>query len=103
MSPELHQFLADWHEWATSGAPCAGYRGTKEGFSRSFGLCFHAKKRGTCLYYELEDLLVADFGDRADTPFDDGQLDYFFEGERGTMHLNPNRLAWVRKKLSEEL
>lgn len=101
MSPELSTFLADWHNWATTGAPEGDvYKG---GFSRRFGLCFHARKRSHHLSDELEELFCEEFASHADTPFEAPGFDYFEEGTDGRMHENPKRLAWVRQKLVSEL
>jgi hypothetical protein len=100
MSPALSRFLADWHTWATTGAPEGDTH--EGGFSRRFGLCFHARKRSEDIADELEDILVAEFPDNADMPFNHN-LDYWEEGDRGMMHRNPMRLAWVRQKLASEL
>jgi len=100
VSPDLSKFLADWHDWATSGAIPG--KPSEGGFCRSFGLCYHAEKRSTKLYYELRDLLSDQFGQECDTPFN-YEIDYWQEGDDGLMHENPKRLAWVRQKLMEEL
>ena len=99
MSPELSTFLAEWYNWATTGAPRPT---TDEGFHRSFGLCFHAQGRSEKLYCELRELLKEEFGNECDTPFN-YQIDYWQEGDDGLMHENPKRLAWVRQKLVSEL
>lgn len=99
MSPELSKFLADWYQWATTGAPegC-----TKEGFSRYFGLCHHAYRRSYKLADELGRCLAKEFGETSDTPFNH-TIEYWQESDEGLMHINPNRLAWVRRKLAAEL
>jgi len=100
MSPALSTFLADWHNWATSGAPEGDvYAG---GFSRRFGLCFHARKRSAAISYELEELFMEEFEHDCDMPFN-GKRDYFEESDLRLVHENPKRLAWVRQKLMEEL
>jgi hypothetical protein len=100
MSPELSRFLADWHNWATTGAPEGDvYEG---GFSRHFGLCHHSWKRSPSVGDELEGILIEEFGDNCDAPFD-GPLEYWQESNNGMMHVNPKRLAWVRKMLASEL
>jgi hypothetical protein len=101
VSPALITFLADWYHWATSGAPKQDVH--EGGFSRRFGLCYHARKRGSYLADELGDLLINQFGYYADSPFDGDVGDYFVEAANERIHENPKRLAWVQKMLVSEL
>lgn len=93
MTEGLKQILREWLEWAENGA------GEHDVFRRSFGLCsilrcydyFH----GTSCADEL--IIIFD-----GVPFPFGGMDeYFIEKAKETLHLNPGRLAWVRKQLGD--
>lgn len=97
MTPELHSVLSDWLADATSSEPSTRVRVN--------GLCHYCVWDNiTCLrpekiIEEFKELLAADFGQCIDYPFDyDSRSEY--EDEIGRRHLNPRRLAWVRKVLS---
>lgn len=95
MSPDLIDFLKAWYEWATNGAP--------EGkpFFRSVGLCSNVEEYfvegpeiGT-VEREIEAIFSGD-----EYPFG-GPADYETRRVKGTQHLCPKRLAWVRERLIE--
>lgn len=102
MNEDLYQFFKEWLEWAESPKP--------EGrFSRRYGLCLNLRYRylpnyppdhPRCfdLQTRLERLLEKDFGS-SDYPF--GDEAYHHRSVKYTQHLDPNRLAWVRKKVQE--
>ena len=105
MSPELRALLDGWLAWAEAGGRIDPL------YSREHGLCWHAavldKRRGygflggpLCL--ELQTLLEEGFGRlKCMTPFNPSpNVPYWLESEDRAMHLNPYRLAWVRKVLS---
>ena len=93
MSPELREFLTQWLEWATNGAP------DREPFNRCLGLCSNLFQESRASLDELQTLLWDEFED-CFSPFGPGYTTAFLEG---TQHLNPKRLAWVRKQLEREL
>ena len=97
---DLHKFLQDWLDAATGKvAKPAWYKGY-------WGLCACARLWGieksrpgaeAELYHRLQE----EFGEDFNYPF--GGRDRFQQDRtEGTMHLNGQRLAWVRKVLAEE-
>lgn len=91
MTPQMRKFLTDWLEWAESGAPLGV-------FHSSFGLCLCASFYGGIpLQRELRCMLVSDGLDRC-FPF--GEYEYEYYGDRCEMHLDPQRLDWVRSKVA---
>lgn len=109
MSDDLKAFLRAWLDWAEAGAPDDN-RHTERNpnrFERDYGLCsntynfeelaldVHPDETG-----DLEIELACRFeeqGLRPSYPF--GYEAYDADAEGGTHHLNPARLAWVRKQL----
>lgn len=96
MSPELKKFLTNWLEWVDQGAP--------EGkpFNREDGLCASSAPNPghMALYFELKNLLFADFKDSdPGYPFG-GAIRYWEDHDENTQHLNELRVEWVRRKLS---
>lgn len=92
MSPELRQFLTEWLEWVESGAE------DHRVFKRYKGLCATSFcYSGGKLARELKKLLpkTADLH----YPFG-GAVLYWDERCNNTMHLNEQRLAWVREQLN---
>jgi len=94
MTPELRKALSDWLKWAENGAP------DNECFYRGFGLCVAvAFTGGMPLGEELEAIFAAQGLGRSH-PF--GKKAYNEGFDNKTMHLDPNRLAWVRAQLEGE-
>ncbi len=93
----LSAFLASWLVWAENGAP------DYEPYNRSVGLCSNSRRHSHAAGRELEDELEDDFPDDTSTPFNDDDNPYWDETASRGHHLNPRRLAWVRRKLAEEL
>lgn len=88
MTDALRPYLATYRDWIDAGAP--------EGkpFSRRHGLCGNA---GAAMP-DLVTMLRADFAMSVSYPF--GGADLFLrERLRHTMHLNKDRIAYVRSKL----
>ena len=97
---DLHKFLQDWLDAATGKIEEPAW------YDESTGLC-------ACAYYwdrarnrpganaELQHRLKEEFGETCNYPF--GGMDRFDrEARDGTMHLNKERLEWVRKVLAEK-
>ena len=83
----LLKYLAD----ATSESPSSN--------ARQYGLCKHINyATDPDIYVELHKLLKLDFGS---TLFPFGDDDYTARRRNYTQHRNPERLAWVRKKIEE--
>lgn len=84
----MRAFLTDWLAWAEAG-------GQGPRFMNHCGLCANAVKYD--VHYELRKLF-REQGLNPNTPFgtpDQYRADTFAHA----MHLNPARLAWVRKTL----
>ena len=98
-SPELLAFYREWLAWAESGAP------SDKPFSRRVGLCTNMIysqhiPAGERKYYELDRQLKEAFSDGRCILF--GGLERYDQDARdGTMHLNPERLAWVRARIAD--
>ncbi len=95
ISPALRKALQWWLAEATSEKPHEDVK--------TFGLCSSISwncpdMQGTG---ELSALLDAEFGElNAAYPF--GMNRYSSDSFEGTQHLNPDRLAWVRRQLGEQ-
>lgn len=97
MSPELRSFLTAWLDWAEAGA--------EQGhslFRRDEGLCSCSRNWDT-LYNDgvddqLTQLLVNDFDGCYTYPFG-GEGVFWVNRRERTMHLNGDRLRWVRSKV----
>lgn len=102
MTERLAKFLSAYLAWVDSGAHT-------ESFTRRKGLCsnFHHYLFGVCQTMDeieeeddkLKDLFISD-GLDSEFPFGGEEL-YFEEIEREIVHLNPERLAWVRSKVEQ--
>jgi len=103
VSPELYDFLKDWLFWAENGAtPLRPY-------SRTTGLCYNIERYPqvsinssfSCdrVFAELEDLFEIQKFSRPCYPF--GFVSFHAAARSATMHLDPQRLAWVRNKIEE--
>lgn len=90
----LREILQQWLDDATSESPSDSVR--------SYGLCSYIDARtwsDESPYYEFCNLLREQF-EEATFPFGGWEL-YMAERTEMTQHLNPLRLAWVRKYLEE--
>lgn len=91
----LNIFLAAWLEWAENGAP------VHPDFDREWGLCNnlgHWADRHVMV--EFRGIVRQELAHRLKHnyyPFDHTRGNY--EGNVGIHHINPRRLAWVRKQL----
>ena len=83
ISPKLRKFLKKWLAWAEAG-------GKGPEFNHD-GLCVNVNE---FVYDELMSLLKEE-----PYPFNSSGDDYEKEYAARTAHLNPKRLAWVRKTL----
>lgn len=83
------KFCRAYVKWLDRGAP------EREPFWRWFGLCYNSG------IFELDDIvgdILEDEGLDPDFPFNGGNEDMYKEEARdGIMHLNPERIAWVRE------
>lgn len=91
----LRVFCRSWLDWIRCGAP------EKDPYSRRTGLCDAAIAFGggktAHPYMALKYQLSTDFSYQDRTyPFG-GESLYDYEGATATMHLNPERIAWVMK------
>lgn len=97
---DLHKFLQDWLDVAT------GKIEEPEWYDDFTGLCAcayhwdHARV-GTRAKAELQHRLMEDFGHAYNFPFG-GNSRFNREARDCTMHLNKERLEWVRKVLAEK-
>jgi hypothetical protein len=100
-SPELTEFYRAYAKWLDVGAP------EGDPFTRMCGLCsnladFLVQRRITYAGKFQKELSrqfkQADL--RIDYPFG-GETVYFREQTHDTMHLNPQRIAWVRERARE--
>ena len=91
-SPELTQFYRDYAAWLDVGAP------DLKPFMRHKGLCANSASYPDSMYREMiQQFLDAGLSDSQ--PFNDANNpdnDYWAESGRGTCHLNPARIQWVR-------
>ena len=93
-SPELLAFYREWLAWAESGAP------DLRPFDRDTGLCCNASVFDDEACIDLLIQLSEAFLRSYDHPFG-GPEQYYAERNSGTMHLNPERLAWVRARIAD--
>jgi hypothetical protein len=103
MSDLLREFLSEWLAWAESGGL------ERQPFTRFSGLCLNfwewledrdaSFKEITGEMSALEGLFISEGLDHI-TPFG-ASVKYSDEGDRASMHLNPQRLAWVRSKVAQ--
>lgn len=96
LSIELRLTLASWLADATAAKPSDTVKNS--------GLCGYVQRFGSCdQYYELSEAFHAE-GLSLSTPFNStglwGPKGYFTE--KGKLHKNTQRLAWVRKHLKME-
>lgn len=100
-SLNLTKFLADWYVWATgTQKPAAG-----EGYWLDCGLCANLRwcfaeeldaDAITELCKEMQDMFEEEFGTR-EYPFGEDA----YNSINHDAHQDPNRLAWVERKLHE--
>ena len=90
LSSELREFLQSWLQWAELGAPNVRI------FDRTKGLCYCTmsweERYDVDIIAELDDLFL-------DERYPFGMKEYADASKDGTMHLDVNRLTWVRKQL----
>lgn len=92
ISKGLYEILKQWQTDATSAEPSFD--------AQTRGLCHYIGEHGSvCAQYEFNELLYAEFANKATHPFNTTIFNYF--RERGLRHRNPARLAWVQAKLAE--
>ncbi|EFH4744264.1 hypothetical protein ACVVJA_002595 [Escherichia coli] len=96
----LRPFYADYAQWLDAGAESLA-------FNRSTGLCSNLCcycAMRFCAGAALDELAVTFIaaGLDEDFPFNNCPDDYLFEAENHTCHLNPARVAWVRRCVSNE-
>lgn len=103
MSESLKEFLSAWIQWVDAGAP------NRNPFERNLGLCvnfeYYLEEIGVTEgdadgeVYGLTDVFGADRLNRA-YPFGGGEL-FYEESGADAMHLNEQRIAWVRSKVAQ--
>lgn len=91
----FEKFLRSWLDWAENDQRLP--------YSKYYGLCSNVYRFGAS-EHELEEInnqlltaLDADFGVK-DYPF--GEFNYELREQNGTQHLDPDRLAWVKKTIA---
>ena len=97
---DLHKFLQDWLDAAT------GKVAKPTWYDGHWSLCSCARVWDTRQSHpgaeaEIQHRLKEEFGETCNYPFG-GSVRFYWEMRDGTMHKNPERLAWVRKVLAEE-
>lgn len=103
----LLAFLEAWLKWASNP------KDNPFGFDNRSGLCLNhniiwRRKGCTGLTDEefnrnvdqLQQLMQRDFPKRSLTPFNTS-VSYYAEATRGITHMNPDRIAWVKKIIHE--
>ena len=93
-SPELMEFYKAYAEWLDKGAP------EHEPFQRGYGLCGNLAFNWKPVWYELIQKMVRQFkeaGLHGEFPFDADGREYMINKVDQKQHLNPRRIAWVRK------
>lgn len=90
MSEQLKAFYKAYAAWLDAGAP------QHKPFDRTYGLCFVLEEFSACDYDLLEEMRqqFTDAGLCWEFPFDKCLSAYV---EDDNKHLNPARVAWVRK------
>ena len=101
MTEELKAFYKAYAAWLDAGAVNNGV------FTRCTGLCFALHKWAGDKGYSLRALRLElkaqliDAGLDSGYPFNCGERDYDVECDDETIHLNPVRIAWVRKHATD--
>jgi hypothetical protein len=96
----LLMFLQEWDAWAEAGA-------LDNTFDKRVGLCTSLRhwlgdfRENGEHKKEIQTLLTNDFGSPGAYPFGVGA--YYHARREGTIHLDPNRRAWVKAKIQELL
>lgn len=94
----LRNFLEEWLAWVDAGAPAHKIFATDQGLCDN--LCDWHSGPGSELQrlkHQLGDMFEAD-GLHRRHPFNQSVRDFL--EEEGSYHLNEERVAWVRRKLS---
>ena len=94
ISPELRDFLQSWLDWVEAGAP------DKQPYRRTLGLCTNTgyyKTDGN--QYNNDDELYEELSKFFDCGHPFGLKEYFQCKKDRSMHLDHNRIAWVKEKL----
>ena len=97
---DLHKFLQDWLDAATGKIEEPAW------YYDHWGLCYCAwfwdkEQSHPGAAAELQHRLKEEFGANREYPFG-GSVRFYREIRDGTMHLNEERLEWVRKVLAEK-
>lgn len=97
---DIKKFCKEWVEWAEAG----GIDG--QHYNNRIGLCsnirlFKYPSKDTHLINAFNNALKRELGDNC-YPFG-GRRQYAHDAGMSRMHLNPERLAWARKKANESL
>lgn len=97
--PKFLKFLVDWLAWATADAE-GDYR-----FRRYAGLCTSydrwCRQKGIWYGEERDDLVRAFIACGLDKNYPFGEDNYDDRSLKYTQHLDPARLAWVRKVIRD--
>ena len=103
ISKELKLFFVEWLEWATQQKV-----EDTGNFHKSQGLCASLhfwsvwnKLNNVALHAELISLLERDFKGNYQFPFDKSLAGYWQVKTAGKHHKNAQRLAWVKKMITE--
>lgn len=95
MTPEVLAFLRDYAKWLDTGAPNGGP------FDRNYGLCVNARDRVKDNYITFAEIFEKQGMADIHYPFNSSLWEYEVEKNRSLCHLNPARVAWVRRMIEE--
>lgn len=93
-SAELTAFYRAYAKWLDDGAP------EDKPFARCFGLCSNTFRYSNEVGHRIENEMRIQFKNAdlpVNYPFNDSSRYYDEEAAFNQMHLNPNRIQWVRE------
>lgn len=99
--PMLREFLVEWLEWATSEDPRNGKFRTYVGLCGCLSAWYYRSARNAIGYSPIEALKVAFRESDLDPSYPFGRENFMSGVKYDTQHLDPARLAWVRKVIAD--
>lgn len=100
VSETLLMFLVEWLEWATTDDDAEDYR-----FQRYAGLCASydrwCRQKGIWFRHARQEIVGAFRASGLDKDYPFGKENYDARSLTSSQHLDPARLAWVRKVISD--